>query len=115
MMDAVDPQLKRAREEIDAVLQKYDAGGVVVLTSKTHTEQWIHPPGWSGIRFTPKGEMRYRLRSAEQEKTDLTVHTIYSWFQALGPWALNLGEATRQIEEHLEVDIYERDFVPDMG
>ena len=104
-----DPQLKRAREEIDAVLQKYGAGGAVVLVrpgerlakrdmSVVWTEQWIHLADWMMASFSPEGALLLHLRKSERERTEQTMGAFRSFIDAMGPWTVGLMDAVEQIE-----------------
>lgn len=65
--DPFDPRLKELMSKIRILLAEYDAGGMVVLGSKTHTEFADIPPHWCTIKFAIEKEyLRLRLTT----KTD---------------------------------------------
>lgn len=64
----VDPMLKAAMEEIYAVLNKYDIGGTITLTSKTHSEYAVHFPDWAIFKFV--GDYIHILCQREDYDTD---------------------------------------------
>lgn len=84
-----DPILKKAALEIQEIMQKYEIGGFVSLTSKTHGEfvTVLNPP-WSVIKQTKEnGSINIRVLSRSQDfksreeqriANDLTAHLVFS-------------------------------------
>lgn len=67
-------------DEIQAVMDRHQVGGVVLLSSPIASSWRIVFPKWSGLQYDPQsGEMRLRLNSREpgaQEKANATVGHI---------------------------------------
>lgn len=84
-----DPLLKKAIMEIEGIIRKYDIGGAVSLTSKTHGEYlFVLDPSWSIIKQIPEKQgTKLHLRSlrkefasleAQRQANELTAHLIFS-------------------------------------
>ena len=84
-----DPELKKAIMEIEAVMRRYDIGGAISLTSKTHGEYLlILDPTWSVITQARTSDgFQVRIRSlqkefeskeAQRKANELTSHLIFS-------------------------------------
>lgn len=71
-----DPSLKDCMHEIEAILAKYDAGGSIVLNSKTHGEFKIVLPTWSLAKyeFNETGQLIMRVKASKKDLKDPTVH-----------------------------------------
>ena len=104
---SVDPQLKRCREEIDAVLQKYGASAAIVMTrpakrqddmSGVNVEQWIHLADWMMASFTPRGALQLHIRKAERERSEQTVGTFQSFVEGMGPWVIGFADTLDAVE-----------------
>lgn len=46
-----DPDLKEAMERIKAIMDEYQVGGSIILSSRTHSEFLTYFPGWSIAQF----------------------------------------------------------------
>jgi hypothetical protein len=62
-----DPNLQRTAKLIQKILQQEDIGGIVLLSSKTHSEYLMElSPSWSCIRFNRQtGECRVKAIAKE--------------------------------------------------
>lgn len=72
-----DPVLKQAMQEIQAVLTKYEIGGHVILSSKTHGEFLFHFPSWSKAQWEGK-DIRFKAKGKD---TDQTIASTVFFFQ----------------------------------
>jgi len=72
-----DPKLKACARELELVLEKYDVGAWICLTSPTHSEFVMHLPASSGISLEdgPAGSksIRVRIRKEERAKAEFAV------------------------------------------
>ncbi len=64
-----DPTLKTAAAEIEAILKKYDAAGVILLCSPTHVEYlYSLSPSWSCARLESiDGRAAVRIRAKRED------------------------------------------------
>lgn len=61
-----DPNLKEAMQKIKGIIEEYDIGAHIVLTSKTHGEYLNHFPTWSIAQFN-KEENGIDLKSKRED------------------------------------------------
>lgn len=119
-----DPLLKTAAAEIEAVLVKHDIAGVVLLSSKTHTEYILHvDPSWSCcfVENTDKGRLlRVRSKRADypsKEAQNAAINDSVSLIMGLYDTARNttelLGNVAGQIAKHVEFTHFTRDDNPE--
>lgn len=65
-----NPTLKKAMEEIKAVIKKYDVGAVAVLHLPGHSEFYYRiDPGYSCLRFINGAQVRFNIK-AEHYQND---------------------------------------------
>jgi len=82
-MKTYDPKCREAMAEIEAVMEKYDMGGFVVLSSLTHNEfKLFIEPSWSMARVLTdhktgviKG-IHFKVRKAHPVQVDATAGMI---------------------------------------
>ena len=94
--NAIDPKLERAKEDIKAVLDRYDLNGTICLVSKTHASWFLHFRPWVGL-LNQKGSVRLRLKSGDG-KLDQTGGLIH-YMQDLTYRACHTFTALRQTFE----------------
>lgn len=105
-----DPKLKTVAAEIKAVLNKHDVAGIVLLTSKTHSEfMYELMPSWSccieeqreGGRVVRFRALRKDYPSKEAQQTAISdsvgmvmglLHLSEGSAAAMGQIALSLGK-----------------------
>ena len=107
---AFDPKLRAAMKEIEAVCEKYDCGGIVSLTSKTHGEFRYVLPKWAGIRLIRDkgdGKFAWHVRvhaKSKPEEANLTMHFIYSTMDVCGNMFMGLQKAREIVENRMKVE-----------
>lgn len=101
----VDPKLKLAMAEIEAVCRKYEIGAFAALFSKTHGEFRILTPGWSLWREDNpgRGDFRLKYKGPACEQLDQTTAMIYGMRDITTMTAKFLQNVAREIEKVCEV------------
>lgn len=97
-----DPKLKEAIEEAKAILKKHDIGGIVLLSSQTHTEFWMDlEPSWSCAKS--EGEHGIRIKAMRADYPNEETHK-----KVLADTAgliLGLADTTRLVTHQLDAVI----------
>jgi hypothetical protein len=101
------PKLKKAMEEIKAIVKKYDVAAFVVLHDpKGFTEYLNHvSPSYSCISFE-NGELRVRLKEAEvgrqkaKQLAEDTFNMVAHFVEMIGKHALMYIEMEKYLKNH---------------
>jgi len=77
--EILDPKLRTALDEIDAVLRKHAIGGHIALVSSTHAAFRLTLPSWSGIQLLPGEEgVHFKFKGANREHVASSIHAVLS-------------------------------------
>jgi hypothetical protein len=98
-----DPKLKEALAEIEAICHKYGIGAAIALASSTHAEFGTIFPWWSGLQVEDGG-FRIKLRKAEEEKAEATMHLAYCLRDMSGLMFQNFEAVTQTIASKIDVE-----------
>jgi hypothetical protein len=98
-----DPKLKEAIAEIETICEKYGIGAAISLASSTHAEFGTIFPSWSGLQVEDGG-FRIKLRKAEEEKVEATMHLAYCLRDMSGLMFQNFEAVTQAIASKIEVE-----------
>ena len=105
-----DPKLRACMAEIVLVMQKHDAGGFIMLNSKTHAEFKfrIDEPSWSCLekviyKNSKFAGWNFKMRKAHADKVDATAGLIYGMRDMAGRVFQAVEPMIKQIEKHAEV------------
>lgn len=110
-----DPKLRAAQEEIKAILRKYDITGVIVVSSKTHTDfqveieaTWnairvVDGPQGMGIRFRCNAESHPDLK-ARGEAARLSLSTLLGTVDAMNAVMEGLNTLLIKVGERIPFD-----------
>ena len=82
MSEHVNAELRQAKAEIKAVMEKYQLGGCVSLHNQTHTEFEFFLPEWSVAKFEkqPDGATGIRIRHKKEDDPEKLVATFHMLF-----------------------------------
>lgn len=107
------PKLKKAAEEIKAILKKYDIGATVTLHTPGYSE-YINEitPSYSCMKIDKVG---FRIRAKLQEdfkgnklawtkKVTDTVNMIELFAETCGHQSMNMFKILKQLEEIIEIE-----------
>ena len=115
---AVDPVLKQAAKEIEAVLSKHGIGGFFVLGSRTHGETRIFFPDWSKIQpvYDEKGAVALHLRASKTDDRADVEASIGFVLSCRDACAVNFRlyeGVVKALGQHFEIEHTPfKDFVP---
>ena len=100
-------KLKKATEEIKAILIKYDIAGSIVLHSPGFSEYLNHiSPSYSCLKFDGDN-LRIKTKGYTKEQVRDTVNMITHFGDTCGRVAMNYFELKDKLKKHM--DIYEDD------
>lgn len=75
--EILDPKLADALREIDAVLEKYQIAGNIMLASSTHAAFRFSLPKWSGVQI--EGDrLHVKLQSSDPAHAESSLHLVLS-------------------------------------
>jgi hypothetical protein len=104
----MDPTLKQARAEIQAILDRYDIAGFVALHRPGNGECWLHIAGPSYSKMTG-GPVDYRIRSqlvdyggdvaAQKRDLESTAQMLHTLAQMTAEMALPLMALSTDIDK----------------
>jgi len=115
-----DPKLKTAAAEIEAILQKHDVAGLVILSSPTHLEYQLHVAArWSCCLNEDHGEKGkairikalradYPSKEAQAETLKNTVGLILGMSDCCESMIRNLTAVAQMIGTKMEVSHFTR-------
>jgi hypothetical protein len=99
-----DPVLKQAMEEIKSVLAKYDIGGHVVLSSKSHGEFLFHFPTWSKAQWQGP-EIRFKAKGKDEDGTIAsTVFFFQMVHQRCGRAFMHCDEMLKLLSTKMKIE-----------
>lgn len=105
-----DPKLKKAMEEIKAILKNYDIGGAITLVSKTHSEYLYDLPTWSCVAFTDRGlsiysqERHFKSKNEQKENQEVSFHVFYQIRDIAAQTFMIFEECTKAIKQNANVE-----------
>jgi len=102
-------------DELEAVLRKYDAGGVLLLSSRTAAAWRSVFPSWCGLQPDPQAVLRLRINSRTPEaqaNADATMHFIAAVREMCSDYANFYGRLWRQAVDALKAQGAEVEHTP---
>lgn len=111
-----DPDLKVAVLEITEILEKYDIGATVTLTSKTHAEFFYRFADWSVIQFVKEnkyGSRAIRIKSKrsdfdskeeQRKKTADSVGSVAQYRDIAAQTFTIFDKIYKELEKFMEID-----------
>jgi hypothetical protein len=104
-MSSFDPILRVANKEIEHILKKYNIGGTVILSSRTHSEYCFHVPDWSLFQIM-KGSNRgvLKIRTEDMEQLTSTMHFILSTRDICDMMSKMLNDVGRTAGNHINIE-----------
>ena len=102
--EILDPILRQALDEIEAVLKRHAIAGNILVASSTHAAFRLHFPEWSGVRLEGPGRIRIKLKSADQEHANASVHLLLSLRDLSLRQALSVDNIADVVMKQLEAE-----------
>jgi hypothetical protein len=105
----INLDLRKAKAEIKAIMDKYDCGGLVSLHNKTHTEFEMFFPKWSCCQIVKVGgdalACTFKHKSGEDDPELLraTLHLLMDSKQVCERVAKQIGTIETMIANTLEI------------
>lgn len=103
-------ELRNCMADVEALLRKYDAMGLVVLQSKQHVEfkLCVTEPTWSIFEWLPAGDgkshLNMKFRKANHENGEFCTGAIWSFRRVAKMFNLFFDQIANKIESKMEVD-----------
>ena len=102
-------ELRQAKAEIKAIMDKYDLGGLVSLHNKTHTEFEFFLPKWSVIQFEDvdgKRGVRIKHKKDECKKPEVlgSYHVLMDCQQVCAHIFQSIDWIREQVKDKIEID-----------
>jgi hypothetical protein len=103
-----DPKLRECMAEIEETLKKFECGGFICLSSKTHGEfkMCIETPSWSNVRFI-KGDKGIHIKlytKSDHARTEATVAMLAQFRDMAAMLFKQTDQIMEQIQHHAVVE-----------
>lgn len=101
------PKLKKAAEEIKAILKKYDIGALVVLHNPGHIEYIVEiSPSYSCAKIEPYGvRVKAKLQedfNGDKEKWETTIWATTNMLNSLGQIGAKQASILMQVSKEVD-------------
>ena len=98
------PKLKKAMEEIKAVLKKHDIAGSIVLHSPGFSEYLNHIDTSYSCATLESGGIRVRSKGRPKQHLADTVNMVTHFSETSGRVAMQFFELKALLEKHIDID-----------
>lgn len=107
----VSIELRKAKAEIKAIMDKYELGGLVSLHNRTHTEFELFLPKWSVVQFeNVDGKQGIRIKHKKDECNTPEVigsyHVLMDCQQICGRIVQLIDSIREEIKDKVEIETY---------
>jgi len=97
-----DPKLKEAIAEIKKICEKYDCGGLMMLSSQHHGEYLAHFPTWSKCQWEA-GNLRFKAKGKDDGTIVGTVHMLQVFQERCAEWAQGFDQILEMVETKMVI------------
>lgn len=104
-----DPKLVLAKDQIEALLRRYDIAGIVMLQSETHGEWLYHVhPSWSAAELRMDADGRQMIHfstpASDARKVDSSTAMLITFRDAADRISAHMELILVQLAKHLAID-----------
>lgn len=100
----INNQLRKAKAEIKAIMDKYDCGGLVSLHNQSHTEFELFMPTWSVAKIR-KNEIRIKHTKDDPiEQLESTVHLLADCSSVCSRIGYTLDQIMKKLRNHIHIE-----------